>query len=120
MDRNAIGFIDDQQMLVFEQNWKFDCWHPRPGAFSRGGRKSHWRHPDSVPFSQTLVDRRSGAVDPNLTAADDPVDQTLGGALEQAQQEVVQALSSMGLIDIDPAHFRRFLSCSRNFLNFSR
>ena len=120
MDGNAIGLINDQQMLVFEQNWKFDCGHPRPGAFSWGRRKSHRRHPDSVSLSQTLINRCARAVDPDLTASDNPIDQTFRGPLQQAQQEIVQALTGMGLINIDPAHFRRFLSCSRNFLNFSR
>ena len=32
----------------------------------------------------------------------------------------VAIVDGQKLIDIDPAHFRRFLSCSRNFLNFSR
>ena len=58
----------------------------------------------SSPSRQPGVGLHPLAVDPNLAAAQDPVDVTFGDALEHPQQEIVDALPRAGLPDCKAVH----------------
>ena len=98
MHRHAGGFVDHQQRGVFVHDRQRQRLRCRPGG-RRGD--SHRRHADPVAGLEPVVGLDPAAVDPDLAAAQHPVDVALRHPLQAAQEEVVDALGDAFLPDFE-------------------
>ncbi len=109
----AAGFVHGQQGLVLEHDAGGQAVQQalghRPGL--AGLVQLHGRDADLVAPGQAAVGLGPLAVDPDLAAAHELVDQAARGALELEQQEIVQALAVPVLGHLDHLHARGHFIC---------
>jgi hypothetical protein len=74
----------------------------RPEDRRFGGRDPDRRKPDLVPLFEAVFGLDPAAVDPDLAAAEHPVNMAFWHALEDPQQEIVDALPCPVLPDFKP------------------
>ena len=118
VDGDPGGLVDRQQQVVLPEQREVLRRRRRGRA---QGRRAHRRDPHDLADRQPVVGRDTAPIDPDLPAAHDPVDVALRYALEQGQQEVVQALPGMRLVDENPPHIGRRLPRRRRWrLRFCR
>ncbi len=104
MHRDSGRLVDRDQPIILE--------HDRELARRCRGRLApvgdpHRRNAHLVAQRQPGVGAGAALVDPHLTGPDDAVDVRLGYALEQLDEEVVQALAFRRLVDPHAVHCRR-------------
>jgi hypothetical protein len=116
--RNACRLVDHQQCIVLEQDRELLARDRR----DRIGRcHPDRRDPDHIAKHKSAFGADTGAVDPDLAAADNPVDPTLRDALEQADQKIVESLAGMRVIDANqPDVGRRRRQACRRCIRFCR
>ena len=96
--------VEGEECVVFVEDGHPEAGGPggrHPGAGRRGSPDG--RQPDDVAQRQPAVRAGTPLVHPHLPAAQDAIDVALGHALEDAGQEVVDALTRRRLVDRDPA-----------------
>ena len=103
MHGHAGRLVDGQQVLVLEQDGELARRHVHHRALGQ----AHRRHADLVARGHPGVGAGAALVDAHLAAADDAVDVGLGHALQDAQQEIVEALAVGFSVDGDALHLRR-------------
>ena len=108
MHRHAGGLVDGDQVIVLEHHRKLASRHCRLGAAIG---HPHRRHPHLVTQREPRVGCGAALVDAHLAGADDAIDMRLGHALEQLDQEVVEALPFRALVDLHPRHRGRRSRC---------
>ena len=106
VDRQPGRLVDDNEHVVLEQDRHLDglAGAGRDGARRRGRRGPHRRDPDDVAQDEPRVGPDAPLVHADLPAAQDPVDVALGNALEDAGQEIVDALPGGVVADGKPIH----------------
>ena len=99
VDGQSRGLVDCDQRVVFEK----DRQRNRPGG--ERPRRILWRCDADRRDTQIVPDRQTGVgmdaptIDPNLAAAQDPIDVALGHPFEYAKQEIVDPLPLARLVN---------------------
>ncbi len=106
VDRQSGRLVDDNERVVLVQDRHLDGLPGtgRDRTNCRGRRGPHRRHAHDVPEREPRIGADASLVHAHLTAAHDPVDVALRNALEDAGQEVVDALPRGVVADGEPIH----------------
>ena len=91
----AAGLVQGEQALVFVHDGGSQAIQQCRWGFGllAGFGQGHWRNPHDVAAVEPRIGLGALAIDPDLAAADELVDQAARRALELAEQEVVEALA---------------------------
>ena len=86
---NTGGFVDGQQVLVFQKNRELACrrWHRRALGHPHG-----W-HADHITHGHARIGLRTATVDAHFARSNDAVNMRFGHTFEHTKQKVVEPLA---------------------------
>ena len=107
VDGDTRGLVDDHQVLVLMQNRQSLAGERRGSArcaVSRRRRGAHRRDANPIAGGEPGVRPRPPAVHPDFAGPDDPVDMATRHALQDPDEEIVQALAGRLVADLELAN----------------
>ena len=105
---DAGRFVDDDQVVVFEEDREFGGGRIRRNVRFIRLRDANRRHAHEIAEFEAIRGIDAALVHAHFPAAQNPVDVALGYALADAQQEIVDSLTGRAFIDFD---HRDLLAC---------
>ena len=106
MNGDSGGFIDGDQMLVFQQRGKFPGRSRPFGLFRHTFRNPNRRQTDQIPCLDSGICVGAAFIHPHLSASDNAVNVRLGDAFQLTYQKVIKPLTGEFRIDFDDAYCR--------------
>ncbi len=103
VNRNAAGLVDHDQLVVFEDNRRFQALQQALGQRHRlvTLRHAHRRHPDDIARLQLVLGLDPTLVHAHFAFTQNAVDQGLGHAFEPGQEKIVDALAGIFRRDLE-------------------
>jgi hypothetical protein len=109
MDRDPGGLIQNNQIFVLKKDSRLNplskCidWNDRRLPFSRSNRGDS----KTIALFKTVMRLDPPSVSPHFAGAENSVDETFRGTLEESDEEVIDALAGMACINFHPLNGRR-------------